>query len=123
MTTEFTMPMLGEVMEEGRIVAWLKKEGDTVEQGEIVMEVETEKATYEIESPASGVLKEILVPEGETAAVNTLLAEVPQSTRKIDFCGFFWLGFWRVSPGFGLVGGGWERWGSDLDVRQFWIAL
>ena len=68
------MPMLGEVMEEGRIVAWLKKEGDTVEQGEIVMEVETEKATYEIESPASGVLKKILVPEGETAAVNTLVA-------------------------------------------------
>jgi pyruvate dehydrogenase E2 component (dihydrolipoamide acetyltransferase) len=74
MATEFTMPMLGEVMEEGQIVAWLKKEGDTVEQGEIVMEVETEKATFEIESPASGVLKEILVPEGETAAVNTLLA-------------------------------------------------
>ena len=74
MTTEFTMPMLGEVMEEGRIVVWLKKKGDTVEQGEIVMEVETEKATYEIESPASGVLKKILVPEGETAAVNTLVA-------------------------------------------------
>ena len=74
MTTDFTMPMLGEVMEEGRIVAWLKKEGDTVEQGEIVMEVETEKATYEIEYQASGLLKEILVSEGETAAVNTLLA-------------------------------------------------
>ena len=68
------MPMLGEVMEEGRIVVWLKKKGDTVEQGEIVMEVETEKATFEIESPASGVLKEILVPEGEMAAVNTPLA-------------------------------------------------
>jgi pyruvate/2-oxoglutarate dehydrogenase complex dihydrolipoamide acyltransferase (E2) component len=66
--------MLGEVMEEGRIVVWLKKKGDTVEQGEIVMEVETEKATFEIESPASGVLKEILVPEGEMAAVNTPLA-------------------------------------------------
>ena len=74
MTAEFTMPMLGEVMEEGRIVVWLKKKGDTVEQGEIVMEVETEKATFEIESPASGVLKEILVPEGEMAAVNTPLA-------------------------------------------------
>ena len=74
MTTEFTMPMLGEVMEEGRIVAWLKKEGDPVEEGEIVMEVETEKATFEIESPASGVLKAILVPEGKMAAVNTLLA-------------------------------------------------
>ena len=70
------MPMLGEVMEEGCIVAWLKKEGDTVEQGEMIVEVETDKATYEIESPASGVLKEILVPEGETVPVNTPLAVI-----------------------------------------------
>ena len=74
MATEFTMPMLGEVMEEGRIVAWLKKEGDTVEQGEIIMEVETDKATMEVESTESGVVKKILVPEGETVPVNTPLA-------------------------------------------------
>ncbi len=70
------MPMLGEVMEEGRIVAWLKKEGDTVEQGEIIMEVETDKAAMEVESPVSGVLKKILVPEDETVAVNTPLAVI-----------------------------------------------
>jgi pyruvate dehydrogenase E2 component (dihydrolipoamide acetyltransferase) len=74
MATEFTMPMLGEVMEEGRIVAWLKKEGDTVEQGEVIMEVETDKATMEVESTQSGVVKKILVPEGETVPVNTPLA-------------------------------------------------
>ena len=74
MATEFTMPMLGEVMEEGRIVAWLKKEGDTVEQGEVIMEVETDKATMEVESTESGVVKKILVPEGETVPVNTPLA-------------------------------------------------
>ena len=76
MATEFTMPMLGEVMEEGRIVAWLKKEGDTVQQGEIIMEVETDKATMEVESTESGVVKKILVPEGETVPVNTPLAVI-----------------------------------------------
>jgi pyruvate/2-oxoglutarate dehydrogenase complex dihydrolipoamide acyltransferase (E2) component len=70
------MPMLGEVMEEGCIVAWLKKEGDTVQQGEIIMEVETDKASMEVESPVSGVLKQILVPEGETVPVNTPLAVI-----------------------------------------------
>jgi len=74
MATEFTMPMLGEVMEEGRIVAWLKKEGDTVVEGEIIMEVETDKATMEVESTESGVVRKILVPEGETVPVNTPLA-------------------------------------------------
>ena len=74
MATEFKMPMLGEVMEEGRIVAWLKHEGDTVERGETIVEVETDKATMEVESTASGVVKKILVPEGETVPVNTALA-------------------------------------------------
>ena len=70
------MPMLGEVMEEGRIVAWLKEEGDTVERGENLLEVETDKAVMEVESTATGVLKKILVPEGETVPVNGLLAEI-----------------------------------------------
>ena len=74
MATEFKMPMLGEVMEEGRIVAWHKKEGDRVERGENLMEVETDKATMEVESTVSGVVKKILVPEGEIVPVNTPLA-------------------------------------------------
>jgi len=74
MATAFTMPMLGEVMEEGRIVAWRKHIGDRVEKGETIMEVEMDKATMEVESPVSGVVKEILVPEGATVPVNTLLA-------------------------------------------------
>lgn len=68
------MPMLGEVMEEGRIVAWLKKEGDNVERGENLLEVETDKAVMEVESTVTGVLKKILVPEGETVPVNETLA-------------------------------------------------
>ena len=74
MATEFLMPMLGEVMEEGTVVTWHKKVGDQVERGEVMLEVETDKATMEVESTASGVIKEILVPEGETVPVNTKLA-------------------------------------------------
>lgn len=74
MPTEFKMPMLGEVMEEGKIVTWHKKEGDRVERGENLIEVETDKATMEVESTASGVLQKILVPAGEIAAVNATLA-------------------------------------------------
>jgi pyruvate/2-oxoglutarate dehydrogenase complex dihydrolipoamide acyltransferase (E2) component len=74
MATEFTMPMLGEVMEEGHIVAWRKQEGDPVRKGEILMEVETDKAIMEVESTVSGVLKKILVPKGQTVPVNTPLA-------------------------------------------------
>ena len=70
------MPMLGEVMEEGRIVAWLKEEGDSVERGENLLEVETDKAIMEVESTATGVLKKIHAPEGETVPVNGLLAVI-----------------------------------------------
>jgi pyruvate dehydrogenase E2 component (dihydrolipoamide acetyltransferase) len=74
MASEFKMPMLGEVMEEGRIVAWLKQEGERVERGENLIEVETDKATMEVESNVSGLLKSILVPVGATVPVHTTLA-------------------------------------------------
>ena len=74
MATEFKMPMLGEVMEEGRIVVWHKQEGDRVERGENLLEVETDKATLEVESTVSGVLQKILVAAGETVPVNATLA-------------------------------------------------
>ena len=74
MATEFLMPMLGEVMEEGVVVDWKKKEGDQVEKGEILLEVETDKAVMEVESDATGTLTKILVPAGETVPVKTPLA-------------------------------------------------
>ena len=74
MATEFQMPMLGEVMEEGRIAAWYKQEGDTVERGENLMEVETDKATMDVESTVTGVVKKILIQAGETVPINTPLA-------------------------------------------------
>lgn len=74
MATEFKMPMLGEVMEEGRILVWHKQEGDRVERGENLLEVETDKASMEVESTVSGVIQKILVTAGETVPVNTTLA-------------------------------------------------
>ena len=76
MSTELTMPMLGEVMEEGVVLSWKAKEGQAVEKGQIILEIETDKAVAEVESPASGVIKKILVSEGETVPINTPLAEI-----------------------------------------------
>ncbi len=76
MAIELTMPMLGEVMEEGVVLSWRKQEGEAVEKGEIILEIETDKAVAEIESPVSGMIKKILVREGETVPVNTPLAVI-----------------------------------------------
>ena len=76
MATELTMPMLGEVMEEGAVESWLVKEGDTVEEGQIILEIETDKAVSEVEAPVTGVVTKILVREGETVPVNTPLAVI-----------------------------------------------
>jgi pyruvate/2-oxoglutarate dehydrogenase complex dihydrolipoamide acyltransferase (E2) component len=55
------MPQAGETMKEGKVVEWLKKEGDVVRKGEIIVAVETDKATIEVESDYSGILKKIIV--------------------------------------------------------------
>ena len=74
MSKELTMPMLGEVMEEGTIACWLVEEGQSVDKGEMILEIETDKSVFEIESPASGVVTKLLVPEGDTVPINTPLA-------------------------------------------------
>jgi pyruvate/2-oxoglutarate dehydrogenase complex dihydrolipoamide acyltransferase (E2) component len=63
-------------IEEGTILRWLKSVGQRVEKGEPIVEVETAKTTQEVESPASGTLAQILLAEGETAAVNTPIAVI-----------------------------------------------
>ena len=70
------MPMLGEVMEEGVVASWKVEEGQTVKKGQIVLEIETDKSVFEIDSPASGVVTKILVTEGETVPINTPLAVI-----------------------------------------------
>lgn len=74
---EVILPKLGVTMSEGRIVKWLKQEGDYVHVGEVLFEIETDKITQEIEAPVEGYLKSILVREqddDETVPVNTVVA-------------------------------------------------
>lgn len=63
MPTEVILPKWGLTMEEGTLLSWLKKEGDRVEAGEIIAQVETEKITNDLEAPVSGVISKILVEE------------------------------------------------------------
>ena len=70
------MPQLGESIAEGTVVKWLIPLGGVIEKDQSLLEVETEKVDLEVPSPASGVLNEILVREGETVAVGTLLARI-----------------------------------------------
>lgn len=72
--TVVTMPRLSDTMVEGTVAKWLKKEGDSVEEGDILAEIETDKATMEFESFYSGTLLKIGINEGESAKVDALLA-------------------------------------------------
>lgn len=77
------MPKMGDAMEEGTLVRWLKQEGDPVNEGEPIAEIATDKATVEIEAPASGVLRGISVPEGAVVPVNTPLAYILQEGESL----------------------------------------
>jgi pyruvate dehydrogenase E2 component (dihydrolipoyllysine-residue acetyltransferase) len=79
MPTEITMPKLSDTMEEGTILRWLKRVGERVEKGEVLAEVETDKADMELEADKAGTLAEIRVNEGEAAAVGAVLAILADS--------------------------------------------
>lgn len=74
MAIHITMPKWGLTMKKGKVAKWFKKEGDSVQKGEALFEVETEKITNKVEAPASGILFQIVVPEGTTVPVGTILA-------------------------------------------------
>ena len=75
MPIEITMPALSPTMTEGNLAKWLKKEGDQVKSGDAIAEIETDKATMEVEAVDEGVIAEILVPEGaQGVKVNTPIA-------------------------------------------------
>jgi pyruvate dehydrogenase E1 component beta subunit len=77
MPTEVLMPALSPTMEKGNLAKWLKKEGDLVRSGDVIAEIETDKATMEVEAVDEGTLGKILVPEGTTdVAVNTPIAMI-----------------------------------------------
>lgn len=78
MSTDITMPKWGLTMKEGRLTKWFKKEGDPVEKGEALFEVETEKITNKVDAIASGTLFQIVVPEGTTVPVGTIVAIIAE---------------------------------------------
>src|SRR5687768_2756866 len=79
MPTPVVMPQMGESIAEGTIVRWIKKVGDSVDRDEPLFEISTDKVDAEIPSPAAGVLTEITVREGETVAVNSVVATIGQA--------------------------------------------
>ena len=82
------MPRLSDTMEEGTVASWLKQEGDKVSEGDILAEIETDKATMEFESFYEGTLLKIGIPEGETAPVDSLLAIIgPEGTDVSNVTG------------------------------------
>ncbi len=84
MATKITMPRLSDTMTEGTVASWLKKVGDTIKEGDILAEIETDKATMEFESFNAGTLLYIGIQEGETAAVDSLLAIIGTAGEDIS---------------------------------------
>ena len=88
MSVDILMPALSPTMEEGTLSKWLKQEGDTVSSGDIIAEIETDKATMEVEAVDEGVLAKILIPEGtegvKVNAVIAVLAEEGEDASKVE---------------------------------------
>ena len=83
MSTDLIMPALGFDMTEGLLARWLKNEGDPVEKGQAIAEIETEKATVEIEAAAAGILARIIVHAGETVPVGTLIGVIAETGEEV----------------------------------------
>ena len=84
MATEIQLPALSPTMTEGKIVKWLKKEGESISSGEAIAEVETDKSNLEVEAFDDGILLKILVPEGETGKVGAPIAVIGQKGEKVE---------------------------------------
>jgi pyruvate dehydrogenase E2 component (dihydrolipoamide acetyltransferase) len=83
MLRKITMPSMGATMEEGVIVGWKVKEGDAVKAGEILLELESDKSTYEFESPCDGIIRKIIALEGQTVPVQHLIAVIGDGNEPI----------------------------------------
>jgi pyruvate dehydrogenase E2 component (dihydrolipoamide acetyltransferase) len=84
MVTKVFMPRLSLTMKEGTVIQWYKREGEAVTKGEPLVEVLSEKVTYDVEAPASGILRKILVPDGMDAPVNAVLALITAPGEEIS---------------------------------------
>ncbi len=79
MATKLNFPKSGMGISEGTVLRWLKRVGDPVSKGEVIVEIETAKAVQEVTAPTSGILSEIVAVEGETAEVNSALAIIEEA--------------------------------------------
>jgi pyruvate dehydrogenase E2 component (dihydrolipoamide acetyltransferase) len=84
MAKDILMPMLSPSMTEGTLVKWIKKEGDAVKSGDILAEVETDKATMDLEAFDAGILRKILIEEGARVPVNSRIGIIGTKDEKID---------------------------------------
>src|ERR1051325_10804537 len=84
MAETVTMPKLGFDMAEGTLVRWVKVEGDKVNKGDVLAEIETDKATVEVESGFSGVMAKELVREGDIVPVGTAIAIIAEPGEKVE---------------------------------------
>src|SRR5580704_16650694 len=84
MPTNILMPALSPTMEKGNLAKWLKKEGDKVKSGDVIAEIETDKATMEVEAVDEGTIAKILVPEGtQDVAVNDVIAVLAADVEDV----------------------------------------
>ncbi len=84
MATEVVMPRLSDTMDSGTVARWLKQEGDQIKRGEIIAEIETDKANMEMESYANGILAQILVEEGQSAGLGQPIAMIAASQEEAE---------------------------------------
>src|ERR687895_1184526 len=88
MPINILMPALSPTMEKGNLAKWLKKEGDTVKSGDVIAEIETDKATMEVEAVDDGTIAKILVPEGtQDVAVNDIIAVLAGEGEDVKAAG------------------------------------
>lgn len=80
----FTMPQMGSTMEEGTILKWFKREGEAVSAGEVLLEIETDKASMEVESPIEGVLRKILANESALVPIRQAIAIIAGAEESIE---------------------------------------
>jgi pyruvate dehydrogenase E2 component (dihydrolipoamide acetyltransferase) len=84
MASRVVMPKLSDTMEEGRILRWLRNEGDRIETGQPLAEVETDKATVEMEAYTTGVVRKLIAPDGATVKVGSLIAVIGAADEDIS---------------------------------------
>lgn len=87
MALEVAMPQMGYDMTEGTVVRWLKREGDEVQRNEVIAEIETDKATVEMEAAGAGILRRIVVPEGQLVPVGWVIAYIGDADEAIPDAG------------------------------------